>query len=138
MKLKKWVKVTLLFITFIALFTSLLIYFAGVDSKAKMEKEVQEQIKPVEEQPSVESKPEEPEVFTKENYDKIAVGEMTTGNGGTPVEEVLVMFGDPHNTAESQQKDTAIKVMVWTAKASKVSITSVNGLVVDKTFVEIK
>lgn len=70
---------------------------------------------------------------TLENYDKIAVGDTMTGEGGMTLEEVTALFGkDPDSKSESQSGDMKMIMASWTADGfenlgDNISVTFING-----------
>jgi hypothetical protein len=141
LKLKKWVKYSLLVVVLAAVGAGGYIYLASDGAKVKNEiKKVEKVVKEATEPqlPVEEEKPEPKSPVTKENYEKIKVGKGIKATGGSKLNEVVELFGNPTGVAEKQSNDgTRIKVYEWKNVNVSVSVTFVNDLVFDKSWIEV-
>lgn len=50
----------------------------------------------------------------KENYDKVTIGDILSGGeGGSSLEEVKAIFGEPNSTSETNIEGQSAKMMTW-------------------------
>ncbi len=50
----------------------------------------------------------------KENYDKVIIGDiLTNGDGGSTLEEVKAIFGEPNSTSETNIEGQTAKMLTW-------------------------
>lgn len=91
------------------------------------------------EKPAV-AQPQAPKQSTgisKEKYDQIVSGDMVTGEGGTPAEELLTLLGKPTSTTESNLNGKVMKTYSWIKLGTgTIVVTTTNDLVVDKIWSE--
>lgn len=140
MKLKKWVKVSFLVLLALVVLVVSLVMAGKYFTEEKVVKENKDKVKVEEKIVEETPPPEKVTTVTKENYDKIIVGEATSGKGGAHIDEVLQLLGEPNDTGESQTgKDTVVKVYTWGKGSNKkISVSFINDYVADKTWIDIK
>ena len=82
------------------------------------------------------------EVITKENYEKIVIGDTLSGEGGSTIEEVIAILGEPDDKMESTMtgingEDFVSEDLSWyTADFDSIFINFVDGKVTFKSWNE--
>lgn len=80
------------------------------------------------------------DVVTKENYDKIKAGDTVTGEGGSTLEEVVALLGEPSTKSESDLGD-GNKMMIYNwsdlwGEGTMITVTFINDKVSGKSWIE--
>jgi hypothetical protein len=141
MKPKKWVKLTLYISFIIAIGITTYLFLATEEKELTKKERPPKQAVEIKKDPEPEPpKPKEPpSLITPRNFDKIKVGEGAKAKGGTKLEDVIKLLGEPTGTAQKETSaGTDIKIYEWTDKRASISITFVDNLVFDKTMIEIE
>jgi hypothetical protein len=87
--------------------------------------------------PAAEEK--ESSVVTKVNYDKIKNGDVMTGEGGSTLQEVLEIMGEPSGKSESEFNGNIVKRYDWNdlwGSGTMINVTFTNDKVSDKLWIE--
>lgn len=90
------------------------------------------------ETPDVETEKEDTETVTKSNYDKIVVGDISTGEGGMTIDEVVAILGEPDERMESEstgiegEEEKSTDLVWFTADFETISVNFINGKVMFK------
>jgi hypothetical protein len=108
-------------------------------SGSSTKSETKTESKPVEKKPVKETSK-----ITKENYDKIKVGDTLTGAGGMTIDEVKAILGNTDNVVETtttgiDNKEYKMQSMTWmdgVLSTTNISVTFINGKVSGKTFLK--
>lgn len=87
--------------------------------------------------PAAEEK--ESSVITKVNYDKIKNGDVLTGEGGSTLQEVMEIMGEPSSKSESEFQGNIVKYYNWSdlwGSGTMITVTFTNDKVSDKMWME--